>query len=309
MSNDFLPRRDFLAASLAAAGTLATRAAHAAPAVPQALRFGLITDAQYADAPPNGERHYRATPEKLRQAVQHLAKSDLAFTLHLGDLIDHDYSSFSTMVPMFDDLKHPVYHVLGNHEFSVAEGDKCRVTSTLGMPHDFYQFRHSNVRFLVLDTNDVSTYKHPQGSPLDKAGKATFEKITAEKQAGAKNWNGGLSDQQLAWLDRELSAADAAKERVFLCAHHPLLPADFHRIWNAEGVLAVIDKHPCVCAWFAGHNHAGSEETRNGIPFVTFRSLLHDPQTTAYAIITVGKDTLAIEGFGREPSRTFPLRA
>ncbi len=37
------------------------------------LSFGLITDVQYADVDPEGERHYRESIPKLKNAVEWLA--------------------------------------------------------------------------------------------------------------------------------------------------------------------------------------------------------------------------------------------
>ena len=117
-----------------------------------------------------------------------------------------------------------------------------------------------------------------------------------------------ISDTQLEWLDRELTAADEEKKTVIMCGHHPLLPADAKRVWNSEALVAAIDKHPCVVAWLNGHNHDGAEEIRNGVPYITFKSILHRPQTNAYSAIKLFADRLEIEGNGREKSRVIPLR-
>ena len=118
------------------------------------LSFGLLTDVQYADADPQGERHYRESPAKLREAVGWLARENLPFTLHLGDLIDRDFKSFDTVLPLFDGLGHPVRHLAGNHDFEVAEDEKAQVAAKLGMPADPYSFHASGVRIVMLDTND-----------------------------------------------------------------------------------------------------------------------------------------------------------
>jgi hypothetical protein len=112
---------------------------------------------------------------------------------------------------------------------------------------------------------------------------------------------------QLGWLDRELTAADAAKERVIVCGHHPLIPADMHQAWNFEESLAVLDRHSCVAAYFNGHNHAGDFVERNGIPYLTFRSMLHEPEITAFSIIDVHADRIVITGHGREESRVLKM--
>lgn len=272
------------------------------------LSFGLLTDVQYADAEPEGERHYRESLPKLKAAVEWLAGKNLPFTLHLGDFIDRDFKSFAAVCPLLAGLGHPVRHLLGNHEFTMAAEDKGKVTAALGMPRDYYKFRDCGVRFVLLDTNDLSTYKYPTGSPEDLESAAYLKKAQEENLPNAKPWNGGLSGTQLKWLDAELTAADMEKERVILCGHHPLLPLDSYRVWNADAVLALIDRHPSVIAYFNGHNHAGAEEIRNGIPFITFKSVLHEPGVNSYSAIHVFPDRLKIEGNGREVSREVPLK-
>lgn len=95
---------------------------------------------------------------------------------------------------------------------------------------------------------------------------------------------------------------------MILCGHHPLLPSDAYRAWNSEAVIAVIDRHSSVAAYFNGHYHTGAEEVRNGIPYITFKSLLHEPEITAYSAIHLYVDRMEIEGNGREISRVIPLK-
>ena len=298
-----MKRRHFIGSAGAFLGRPATAADAAAPS----LRFGLITDAQYADAEAKGERHYRATPEKLKRAVDTIRAAKPAFTLHLGDFIDRDFKAFGTLLPLLDGLGHPVHHLLGNHDYDVADADKARVVTTLGMPHDYYTFRSGGIRFVMLDANDLSTYKRPADSPATKSAAALLKRLQESTAPGAQPWNGGVAETQLGWLDRELTAADAAKERVIVCGHHPLLPADPHQAWNSADILAVLDRHPCVAAYFNGHNHAGGFAERNGIPCVTFRSMLHEPDITAFSVVDVHADRIVITGHGREESRVLTL--
>lgn len=300
-----MKRRNFIGLS-AVAATLSS--ARGAAGDKPLLSFGLITDAQYADAEPAGERHYRASLGKLKVAVDWLAGKGLPFTLHLGDLIDRDFKSFDAVLPLLVPLGHPVRHLAGNHDYDVAEGEKSQVAAKMGMPADYYSFRSGGVRFVMLDTNDVSVYKHPEGSPEDKAAEAVLAKLEAGQSPAGKKWNGGLSAGQLAWLDAELTAADAANEPVIVCGHHPLLPSEMHQAWNADDITSVIDRHPCVRAYFNGHNHAGGELVRKGVPYITFKSLLHEPDQNSYSAIRMFADRLEIEGNGREKSRVVTLR-
>lgn len=295
-------RRHFIALSASAAAT-GVRAAEAETG----LTFAVLTDVQYADIPPEGERHYRESLPKLKAAVAEIAKAKPAFTLHLGDCIDRNFASYAAVLPLFGSLGHPVRHLLGNHDYTVAETEKTKVAATLGMPNDYYSFSSNGLRVVMLDTTGSAPYKFPAGSPEEQSATAALKRLAATGAANAQPWCGGVPAAQLAWLDRELTAADAAGERVIVCGHHPLLPADGHEIWNAAEVIAAIDRHPCVIAFFNGHNHAGAEVVRKGVPYITFKSILHEPGKTAYALVTVKEDRLEITGTGRERSRSYPL--
>ena len=133
-------------------------------------------------------------------------------------------------------------------------------------------------------------------------------RLQAAKVRQAKPWNGAIGAAQLAWLDRELTAARAAKLRVIMLAHHPVWPDNDHNVWNAAEVLALLDRHRHVVAWLNGHNHAGAFGERDGLPFVTMRGMVETAATTAYAVARVQPDRLVLEGQGREPSREMIFR-
>ncbi|MEO5712185.1 MAG: metallophosphoesterase [Luteolibacter sp.] len=302
-------RRKFIGLSAVAASVAAVRGAGEETAAKPLLTFGLITDVQYADVDPNGERHYRESVPKLKAAVDSLSKKNLPFTLHLGDFIDRDFAGFDVMLPLLVPLGHPVRHLLGNHDYTVTDGEKGRVVEKLGMPHDYYTLHESGVRFVMIDTNDLSIYKYPADSPQTRDADTMLKKLAADGLNAAKKWNGGVSETQLAWLEKELAAAEMAKEPVILCGHHPLIPADGNQLWNSDVLLALIDKHPSVAAYFCGHQHAGAEVVRNGIPFITFKSMLHEPGVNSWSVIHLYKEKLEIEGYGREVPRVIPLKA
>lgn len=272
------------------------------------LDFGLITDIQYADADANGERHYRSSLEKTQQLVPWLNAAKPAFTLHLGDLIDRDFSSFETILTPLRKLTHPLYHLLGNHDYEIKDADKARVVSVLQMPHDYYVIYHPGLRILMLDTNAQSVYKEVKDSPITKDAVMRMQELKESHARNASASVGGLGEKQLAWLKRELDAAQLAGDIVIVCGHHPLLPADGHQLWSASQVLALLEAHSCVKAWFNGHNHQGAYVLHQGLHCMTFRSVLHQPDTTAGAIVRIFSDHLRIEGKGREASRTLQFR-
>lgn len=299
-----IPRRRFLTHT---AATLA---------VPWILRggtasgfsFGLVADAQYADVPDKGTRYYRASVGKLGAAVDEFQREDLAFCVHLGDLIDRQWRSFAEIEAPLASSRHRWHHLLGNHDFEVLEAEKGRVPQRLGLTARYYSFVHSDVRFVVLDTNDVSTYAHPAGSPVALEAERVLEAARRSKLPQAQPWNGAVGPGQLAWLEQNCREAARAAQRVVILAHHPVLPAGPHVLWNADAVLAVIDRCPNVVAWLNGHNHAGAFAERKGVPYVTLHGMVETAGTSAFATAEISAGRLILRGRGREPSRELALR-
>lgn len=302
-----LTRRRFLktATVTAASFPLISRGAAAAGA---GFEIGLVADAQYADIEAKGTRFYRASIGRLGEAVEHFNGRDLAFCAHLGDLIDQQWKSFDEITKPLATSRHRFHHLLGNHDFDVLDELKPRVPERLAMKQRYSSFAHRGFQFVILDTNDVSTYAHRAGSPEHVAATKELERVTAAKAAQAQPWNGGIGAAQLAWFDRTCAEARTAERKVIVLAHHPVAPANIHNVWNDAAVLAVIDPHPHVVAWLNGHNHAGNFAERNGVPYVTMQGMVETPATTAFATARILPDRMVLTGHGREPSRELVFR-
>lgn len=302
-------RRRFLglsagvAAAFAVAGAPAASAASRSAAPP--LRFGVIADCQYADKPDRGVRLYRQSIGKLEEAVATLNEEDLRFALHLGDFIDEFPESFDAVMPIWEQLRMSKYHVLGNHDFHMPRED---VLATLKMPASYHHFRRNGWRFIVVDTNDISTYGNPAGS----ANYALAEEMRAELQAAGKpngqTWNGGVGAEQLAWIEQTLAKARRNGEKVVLNSHHPVFPLDQHNAYNDAELVDLVSSYDNVVAWLNGHNHAGNYGFTGGTHFVTFKGML-DTTMNSFATVQAYDDRLVIEGFGREPNRIVPIGA
>ena len=267
------------------------------------IKIGVIADVQYADRPDGSKRHYRSAPEKLDQAIAQLNNEQAELVLHLGDFIDKDWESFDVVLPISDQSKAPFIHLLGNHDFSVANEYKAQIPEKLKMPARYYRFDHKGWRFLILDGNDLSLYAWPDGS--DEAERSAS--IHADRFPDGPHWNGGIGSAQLGWLSQELDLADATSTPVILLNHFPIFPEDKHNLWNADEVLTLIAKHTSVKAWFNGHNHDGHYGEHAGIHFVTFRGLV-DTSETAFATVELSEGSIEINGVGREPDRSLKLK-
>jgi calcineurin-like phosphoesterase family protein len=265
--------------------------------------FGAIADCQYADQPETN-RKYRQSIRKLTDCVTALNQKELAFVVHLGDFIDKDWKSFDSVSPIFERLKAPRYHVLGNHDFSVADERKKDVPARLKMKSRYYDFTHGGFRFIVLDGNDISLIAYPKGSDAYKRAAAFHRAL----KRPSPSWNGALGDTQVKWLEATLTQADKAGEKAVLFCHFPVYPANNHNLWNDSKVGQIIDRHRSVVAYINGHNHAGNYGQRNGVHYLTLKGMV-DTTESAYSVIEVYRDRLEVVGFGRQERRTLKLSA
>lgn len=306
MKTNLLTRRRFLQTSIAAA---ASAPYIARGATNDAFEIGLVADAQYADVEAKGTRYYRDSIGKLGAAVEHFNGRDLAFCVHLGDLIDREWRSFDDITKPLAASRHPWHQLLGNHDFDVLDRQKTNVPKRMGMAWRYGSFDHGAFRFVVLDTNDVSTYAHAAGTPERASAADELARLTAKKILQAKPWNGGVSASQLAWLERTCAEAREAQRKVIVFAHHPVIPAGPHNAWNTDEILALIDRHPHVVAWINGHNHAGAYGERKEVPYLTMHGMVETQHTNAFATARVLRDRIVLTGHGREPSREMKFRA
>jgi len=216
----------------------------------------------------------------------------------LGDFIDRDFDSFDTVEPVFSQLKAPRYHVLGNHDFSVADDRKNDVVQKLGMPAKYYDFRVEGWRYVVLDGTDISFYAHPTNSAEHMKSVAYHE----QKNITAPKWNGAVGPGQILWLRGVLERASRLKEKVILFCHFPVYPENNHNLWNAEEIISVLEEYPCVKAYINGHNHHGNYGIKNGIHYLTLKGMV-DTEQTSYAVVSTTEDNIHVAGYGREPDR------
>ena len=268
------------------------------------VRFGAIADCQYADADTRGKRHYRLAAKKLEQAVEAFNADDgLDFVIHLGDFIDRDFKSYATVRPIFDRLNTTRYHLLGNHDYDVADELKSKVPATLGLKDRYYEFEIGRWRFIVLDGNEFSTLAHPKGSEIWKKAEA----FRTSHRPALATYCGAIQQQQIDWLKGKLGAARKADQRAIIFCHYPLTPEGHHNLWNDTEMLELLKGHrDVVAAWINGHNHAGGYEQRDGIHYLTLKGML-DTTENAFATIEVSDDKIRVDGHHREPDRTLKL--
>ncbi len=271
------------------------------------ISFGVIADPQYANKDTKGSRFYRASLDKLESAVKGLNQENLEFVVTLGDIIDENIQSFSDILPIYSQLKVPHRIVLGNHDWEVADEDKSSVMEAIGMKKNYYSEVKDKWRFIFLDGTEVSLFRNVEGDSGWRKAKLVYDDLVAQNVPQAKSWNGGISENQLKWLQAELESAKIANEHVIICNHYPVLPInEGHNLWNAEELVSLLDKYENIAVYMNGHNHQGNYAVQNGTHYVNFKGMVETESETAYAIVKCYSDRVEILGYGLEPHRTLP---
>jgi predicted phosphodiesterase len=166
------------------------------------------------------------------------ADPELAFVVHLGDLVHRgkprEFQHFFGQVREF--LRLPLVAALGNHELDKDLAQPRQPYEALFGPR-YYSFTLGPTYFLVLDNADSQ----------------------------------GLNDEQLGWLEAELTKAQAYRHRLVF-VHVPLFDPrrrnKAHAMPEAEGRrLAEVLRRHRVSHIFAGHIHAYYTGQWEGLPY------------------------------------------
>lgn len=298
-----IERRDFLKVSAASlfglmSGACQVSAPAARPRAP--MRFGLITDPHYADAPPRGKRFYRESMGKVQEAVERLRGEKVAFLAMLGDLKDMNdgepdtrtLAHLTAIETALQKFGGPTYHVLGNHELdnlSKAQVTAHVVNTGIAPGRTYYAFSREGVRFVVLDAN--------------------YDRDGLDHDRGKFDWKDtNIPPPQLEWLARELAGAG---EPVIVFVHQRLDGDRPTSVRNRAAVRQQLEASGKVLAVFQGHDHPGDYTLINGIHYYTLRAVVEGsgPENNAYAVVDVAPNLdLTVTGYRLAKSMSCPHR-
>lgn len=289
-------RRDFLKISVLGALSASPLSALGAEERPAAkARFGIVTDAHYADAPNRGKRFYRQSPEKMAECVELMNRRKVDFLVELGDFKDQDeppvekktLSHLRAIEKVFQQFEGPKYHVLGNHDVdSISKAQFLANVENSGVvrKRSYYSFDSKGLHFVVLDANF-----RPDGSPYDH---------------GNFKWNNAnVPPAELDWLKRDLASTTAP---VIVFTHQVLDGKGDHTIRNADAVRKVLRASGKVVAVFQGHKHTGGYSSLGGIHYYTLRAMVEGSgrENSSYAIVEVGADNaIVVTGYRKAVSK------
>ena len=270
------------------------------------VMVGILTDCQYCNCATEGVRNYTLSLSKLDSCIQVFNALPLDAVFHLGDMIDHDYSSYDSVIPRFQQFIAPFKFVLGNHDWVVKNSFKPGLLDRIGMKEDHYVVDLSNWRFIVLNGDDLSFF-----APQDKKQRQERNEMVSDQfslfHLNGLPWNGGNGSGQMCWLEAQLNDSEQSHKNVIIICHFPLFVKDNHNLFNNNDLFNLISRYLCVKAYFNGHYHDGNYFTKSGIHFVNFKGMVNT-QTNSFAVVTLTADSILIKGYGREPDRNLKIR-
>lgn len=271
------------------------------------IQFGLFADCQFCDYETAGTRFYRNSLTKLNDCISEFNKNkNLEFVVGLGDLVDRDFASFSKVNSILNKSENEVFHVVGNHDFSVDEIVFDKVPEQLNLSKTYHSFSKKGWQFIFLNGNEI-TFQSTDPEIIKQA-EIMIKKLSSENKPNQQKWNGGISEIQINWLEKQLQNSEKESLKVVIFCHFPLLPLETHTLWNSEKVLAVLEKYDCVKLWMNGHNHAGNYASLNGIHFVTMKGMVDTKNENAFSVVSFSENKIKIKGFGREENRTLSIK-
>jgi len=261
--------------------------------------FGIITDVHYCDCEPSGSRFYKNSYQKLEEAFHSFREINPVFIINLGDLIERDYSSFTPVLKLMEESGFRIYHIAGNHDFTVESKYKKRILTLLRIKEGYYSFSFEQFRFIVLNGNEISIYG-PGGKAKIKRAEEMIAKLKAEGEPNFHDWNGAIGEKQISWLKTQLNESAVKGEKVFIICHFPVWPPNEHNLLNYKEIIELLGNYNNIIAWFSGHNHAGNYGNSNMIHHYTFKGMVETENSNSYAIVEVYKNKIWIKGYGRE---------
>jgi predicted phosphodiesterase len=297
-TNSILTRRRFLGlAGKTATGMLLAPEVFAQSTQKPLIRFGIITDVHYADREPAGDRFYRQSLSKVKQAVDEINRQKVDFIIELGDFKDQDavpnevktLSYLTEIEAAFQQFKGPTYHVLGNHDMDGLSKQQFleRIENTdIPKSQSYYSFNRNKIHFVVLDGN------------FTKEGKAYDH--------GNFSWeDASIPQEEVNWLKEDLKKNNLP---VIIFVHQMLDDSKNVKqaVQNAAEVRQILEQAGNVKVVFQGHVHEERYNRINGIHYYSFNAVVdgNGAENSSYMIVDIYPDgSLKIDGFRKATDR------
>jgi len=263
------------------------------------MKIGLIADAQYCYCETSGTREYRKSADKLREAVKEFNADKVNFTIEVGDLIDRDFASFSTMKEILGTLSSAWIFVPGNHDFNVVDSLKKTVWKMAGAKKGYWSQVIGEVRLIYLNGYQNSVVAYAKGKKDYIENIDRLNELTKEKAKNAFDWNGGLGKKQLAWLQTEIEEANQARQKLIIFCHQPPIPGEAHSLWDSKKLIKTMAGSRHRVLYICGHKHSGGDDTIGNIHIINLKGMV-EGTGNAFSILNVYPDRWEVKGYGNQ---------
>ncbi|XP_072168241.1 manganese-dependent ADP-ribose/CDP-alcohol diphosphatase-like [Diadema setosum] len=207
-----------------------------------------------------------------------------------------------------------------NYSQSIESNADCDLVLEETVPA-YYDFSpHKGFRFVILDTFEMSVhgYKDSECALKDDALsilRAHNQNSDLEDHSGLEglekrfvDYNGGISNTQLDWLQGVLSKASVNNEKVMLFGHVPICPEvtlEDCLVWNYQEVLDILRASPCVVATLFGHTHEYAHHCDEaGIHHLVLPAIVEcQPGSNAFATFDVRDGGMVMHTEGEMPRK------
>ena len=258
-----------------------------------AVRIGLISDSYYAVKEPEGNKFYSHHLDKLEEAVSFFNRSEVDFTIHLGDVKDvgvgldrtETFDYLKDLKKVLNELHQPIHYCIGNHDIDINYKDEflnSLMKNRDPLKKSYYAFEFRGFLFIILDTN------------FDKEGNDISYLSYEDWQASY------IDDLQLEWLDNLLNENLLP---TFLFCHHPLYECivdnkRYHLV-NYEALRKVIGSYQHVQMVVHGHVHKYLYKYLENIHHVCLPSMVEGSfeDTNSFSIAELGAEQIILNNY------------
>lgn len=236
------------------------------------LDFIHISDTHISDRTDTSYKALSSSKALLKDAINQINDiQGIDFVLFTGDMVDYaSKENYHEYYKLLTKLKYPTLNSFGNHDFSseLPKEEVLKLVKTYNPNYVFsdtyYAFSpKTDYRIIILD-------------PVIK------DEVTA---------NGLLDDEQLQFLERELS--QNTDKIIVIALHHPSLEpfkAQEHSLLNADKMNEILIKYKNPIIVLSGHYHATKLRHIGNIVFVSTPSMVTYPMGFRHIKITNYKD-------------------
>jgi len=271
------------------------------------LRFALIADVHFRTEDPGRARKDEAD---LRRCMEAFGTAGAAFLLQMGDLLsgsrERAPEELRRALEAIGRFGGPVRHLIGNHDLEALP--RQTLLPAFGLSRSYYAFPAGGVRFVALDSMELSLLREP-GTEEERNALEEWKGLTEWQP-----WCGAVGPRQKEWLRDELRRAEEEGAAAIVLSHLPLHPetTDLRHgiLWNHREIRQTLSGSPAVRGCIAGHFHPGAGTTEGGVQYLTLPafSTRDDRSGGACFLADLDRERLAIRGTGGTPLFVIELR-